>query len=101
MGRSHECDFPPAMGTLPKLTSTRIEKGLGSKAIDDRVQAIVGSGLSVYAVDAPALRALNPDVILTQTQCAVCAVTPDDLVESLNAWTGGQPALFAYADQLI
>jgi len=97
VGRSHECDFPPAVEALPVLTATKIEKGLTSQAIDDRVQAIVAQGLSCYRVDAAALRALKPDVILTQSQCAVCAVTPADLEESLAEWVGTPPVLVSLA----
>jgi iron complex transport system substrate-binding protein len=96
-GRSHECDFPPFVAALPVLTSTKLEKGLTSLEIDRRVQEIVRQGLSVYAVDAERLRALKPDVILTQSQCAVCAVTPADLEESLAAWVGTAPLLVSLA----
>lgn len=101
VGRSHECDWPPEVVALPALTSTKLEKGLGSRAIDDRVQAIVGQGLSVYAVDAERLRALRPDVILTQTQCAVCAVTPDDLTGALSDWTGAEPTIMSLAPDTL
>ncbi len=101
VGRSHECDFPPFVGALPVCTSTKLEKGLTSRQIDDRVQEIVRQGLSVYAVDTPLLRALRPDVILTQSQCAVCAVTPADLEEALCAWTGVTPALLSLAPDAL
>ncbi|WBH17385.1 cobalamin-binding protein [Sphingomonas radiodurans] len=97
LGRSHECDYPPFVKALPVLTSTKLEKGLTSIEIDRRVQEIVRQGLSVYAVDAEALRALKPDVILTQSQCAVCAVTPADLEEALSAWVGTAPHLLSLA----
>lgn len=97
VGRSHECDFPPFVEALPICTSTKLEKGLTSLQIDDRVQAIVRQGLSVYAVDAPLLRSLRPDVILTQSQCAVCAVTPADLEEALSDWVGPAPTLLSLA----
>lgn len=97
VGRSHECDFPPSVAALPVCTSTKLEKGLSSRAIEDRVKAIVESGLSVYDVDATLLRALQPDVILTQAQCAVCAVTPADLEEALAAWVGTPPVLVSLA----
>jgi iron complex transport system substrate-binding protein len=97
VGRSHECDFPPSVAALPVCTSTKLEKGLSSRAIEDRVKAIVESGLSVYDVDAMLLRALRPDVILTQAQCAVCAVTPADLEEALAAWVGTPPVLVSLA----
>lgn len=97
VGRSHECDFPPAVKALPACTSTKLEKGLSSQAIEDRVKAIVEKGLSVYDVDAALLRSLRPDVILTQAQCAVCAVTPADLEEALAAWVGTPPVLVSLA----
>lgn len=97
VGRSHECDFPPAVKALPVCTSTKLEKGLSSQAIEDRVKAIVEKGLSVYDVDAALLRSLRPDVILTQAQCAVCAVTPADLEEALAAWVGTPPVLVSLA----
>ncbi|PZO89454.1 MAG: cobalamin-binding protein [Sphingomonas sanxanigenens] len=97
VGRSHECDFPPAVSDLPVCTATKLEKGLSSGAIDRRVQEIVQQGLSVYEVHAALLKDLRPDVILTQTQCAICAVTPDDLSEALNSWVGDAPALVSLA----
>jgi iron complex transport system substrate-binding protein len=97
VGRSHECDWPPFVGELPALTRSKLAKGLTSQQIEDRVQAIVRSGTSVYEVDADALRALRPDVILTQTQCAVCAVTPADLAGALAEWTGTAPVLVSTA----
>ncbi|MCX9147104.1 ABC transporter substrate-binding protein [Erythrobacter sp. WG] len=97
VGRSHECDFPPAVKALPVCTSTKLEKGLTSQAIEDRVKAIVEKGLSVYDVDAPLLKSLRPDVILTQAQCAVCAVTPADLEEALATWVGAPPKLVSLA----
>ena len=97
VGRSHECDFPPAVKALPVCTSTKLEKGLTSQAIEDRVKAIVEKGLSVYDVDAALLRSLKPDVILTQAQCAVCAVTPADLEDALAAWVGTPPVLVSLA----
>jgi iron complex transport system substrate-binding protein len=97
VGRSHECDFPPEVERLPALTATKIPKGMRSEKIDRTVKSIIESGLSAYSVDAERLRALRPDIILTQTQCAVCAVTPRDLEEALFDWTGAQPLLLSLA----
>lgn len=101
VGRSHECDFPPFVEALPVCTSTKLEKGLTSRQIEDRVQEIVRQGLSVYEVHAERLRTLNPDVILTQSQCAVCAVTPADLEESLATWVGTPPVLLSLAPDTL
>eukprot|EP01013_Petalomonas_cantuscygni_P033511 TRINITY_DN6052_c0_g3_i1.p1 TRINITY_DN6052_c0_g3~~TRINITY_DN6052_c0_g3_i1.p1 ORF type:complete len:307 (+),score=68.72 TRINITY_DN6052_c0_g3_i1:1299-2219(+) len=97
VGRSHECDFPNFVRDLPVCTSTKLEKGLQSDEIDKRVQEIVRQGLSVYEVDTPLLQSLAPDVILTQSQCAVCAVTPDDLEDALTTWIGQKPQLISLA----
>lgn len=100
-GRSHECDFPPWVERLPVCTATKLEKGLSSQEIEDRVQEIVRSGLSVYEVHADLLRSLKPDVVLTQSQCAVCAVTPRDLEEALAAWVGAPPTLLSLAPDTL
>jgi iron complex transport system substrate-binding protein len=93
VGRSHECDFPPGVEKLPVCSSTKIPVHGTSYEIDERVKEIVAEGLSVYRVDVDRLRELQPDLILTQTQCAVCAVTPRDLKDALCAWTGTRPAM--------
>jgi iron complex transport system substrate-binding protein len=101
VGRSHECDFPPEVAWLPALTSTKIAKGMRSVEIDRTVTDIIGAGLSVYSVDTNRLRALKPDVILTQTQCAVCAVTPADLEDALADWIGAPPELVSLAPDAL
>lgn len=101
VGRSHECDFPPEVARLPALTATKIPKGMRSEKIDRTVKSIIESGLSAYTVDAERLRALRPDIILTQTQCAVCAVTPRDLEEALSDWTGSKPQLLSLAPDTL
>jgi iron complex transport system substrate-binding protein len=95
VGRSHECDFPPGIEKLPVCSSTKIPGHGTSTEIDARVKEIVAEGLSVYRVDADRLRELEPDLILTQTQCAVCAVTPRDLQQALCSWTGAQPQILS------
>ena len=93
VGRSHECDFPPAIAQLPPLTEAKLDPQLPSRAIDDAVKRLVEDGSSVYRVDAERLRALAPSVIVTQDQCEVCAASLGDVEEALSAWTGGAPRL--------
>lgn len=95
VGRSHECDFPPAVEQLPVCSSTKIPIHGSSYEIDERVKEIVAEGLSVYRVDTERLQQLQPDFILTQTQCAVCAVTPRDLEHALCTWVGAQPEILS------
>lgn len=89
VGRSHECDWPPEVEALPAVTEPAFPTDGTSYEIDRRVQAIVSEALSVYRVDAAALRALEPDLIVTQTQCEVCAVSLSDVEAALAEWTGG------------
>jgi iron complex transport system substrate-binding protein len=88
VGRSHECDFPPDVAALPALTAPKFEVEGTSADIDRRVQQIVRDGLSVYRVDGAALKALEPDVIVTQDHCQVCAVSLSDVEAATCTWTG-------------
>lgn len=91
VGRSHECDFPAGIESLPALSSPKIDVHGASAEIDQRVKDIVRQGLSVYDVDADLLKALKPDVIVTQDQCEVCAVSLSDVEAAVSDWTGGRP----------
>ena len=88
VGRSHECDFPSDVMALPALTAPKFEVEGTSGEIDARVQAIVRDGLSVYRVDGQTLKALDPDVIVTQDHCQVCAVSLSDVEAATCTWTG-------------
>ena len=97
VGRSHECDFPAGVEVLPAVSSPRLDPRSPGRAIHDRIEDLVTRGLSIYEIDAPLLRALAPDVIVTQTLCEVCAATPDDLARALADWTGGTPRIVSLA----
>jgi iron complex transport system substrate-binding protein len=71
---------------LPALTAPKFEVEGSSADIDARVRAIVRDGLSVYRVDAEALAALEPDVIVTQDHCQVCAVSLADVEAATCTW---------------
>lgn len=95
VGRSHACDYPVSVATVPRVTSPTYVEHTDSAAIDAAVSRHVQQGLSLYHVDVERLRALQPDLILTQDQCDVCAVAFDDLKEALSAWLGSQPAILS------
>ena len=88
VGRSHECDFPPSVKRLPVCTAPKLNAEASSQAIDQQVKRILRDGLSVYRVDADQLKQLQPDLILTQTQCEVCAVSLRDVEQALCEWLG-------------
>lgn len=87
VGRSHECDFPADVGGLPSCTSVKYDAEGTSYEIDQRLRAVIQEGLSVYRVDGDLLRALRPDVIVTQSQCEVCAVSLSDVEAAVCDWT--------------
>ena len=74
VGVSHECDFPEKVKSLKKLTKTDIKTNVSSYNIHLQIEKILENSLSVYKVDENLLKYLNPDVIITQDQCNVCAV---------------------------
>jgi iron complex transport system substrate-binding protein len=93
VARSHECDFPIGIETLPCCTEPKIDLRGTSRDIDDRDKTVVQEGLSVYRVDGDALKALRPDVIVTQSQCEVCAVSENDLRKAVCDWLEATPVI--------
>lgn len=93
VGRSHECDFPKNIEELPICTETKFSPDGTSYEIDQRVKAILQEGLSVYRVKADSLNKLKPDLIVTQTQCEVCAVSLRDVEEAVCELIESQPKI--------
>lgn len=80
VGVTHECDFPWEATELPKVTRDRIPGGLSAREIDEAVKTQTLGGESIYELDEEELARLEPDLIVTQQLCAVCAVSHDDVV---------------------
>ncbi len=77
---THECDYPPGAAELPHLTRSVIPEGLGAAEIDRAVRERTDQGRALYELDEPTLAELEPDLIVTQAVCEVCAVSYDDVV---------------------
>jgi iron complex transport system substrate-binding protein len=75
VGVTHECDYPPEALGLPKLTCASTNGGTTAAEIDRHVRAAVHAGSSLYHLDSALLARLDPDLIVTQELCAVCAVS--------------------------
>ncbi len=88
VGVTHECDWPPSVQALPKLTSSRIPKGAPQQVIDRAVKAELGQGAGLYDLDEERLAALEPDLIVTQALCAVCAVSIETVTEAVCRMPG-------------
>jgi iron complex transport system substrate-binding protein len=80
VGVTHECDYPSAAVALPHLTATVLPEGLDAGEIDAAVKEVVGAGRALYTLDEERLAELEPDLIVTQAVCEVCAVSYEDVV---------------------
>ena len=94
-GRSHECDYPPEVMDLPQVSRPGFPVSGASADVDLAVKDRLRKALSIYEVDEDLLRELEPDVLITQTQCRVCAVSPEDLQRSIEDWSESGTRLVA------
>ena len=78
---THECDFPQEVLSLPHVTRDVLPAGLSAAEIDAAVRERTQQGKAIYELDEDRLEELEPDLIVTQELCAVCAVSYDDVVE--------------------
>src|SRR5712692_6448473 len=83
VARSHECDYPEWVGRLPALSQPTFDTSVSSREIDGVVRERLRAHLPLYQVDEALLAELAPDVLVTQTHCEVCAVTPADVARRL------------------
>jgi iron complex transport system substrate-binding protein len=101
VGRSHECDFPAGVAALPACTALKRPLSGDSAAIHRDITALIEQALGIYRVDAALLRSLRPDVIVTQSQCEVCAVSDGDLRAALADWLDAPPLLVSLAPATV
>ncbi|EHQ25358.1 cobalamin-binding protein [Mucilaginibacter paludis] len=84
VGRSHECDYPETVKNLPVCSEAKFIPGSNSGGIDRQVKEILTDALSIYTINQELIKQLNPDVMITQAQCEVCAVSLKDVEEALE-----------------
>lgn len=107
VGRSHECDYPSEVLDLPLVSKALINVDTSSAQIDSQIKQLAHQAetesenalkaLSIYAIDVAKLQELQPDIIFTQTQCEVCAVSERDVVHALEQITGLRPQVVSLA----
>ncbi len=97
VGRSHECDFPLDVKSLPVCTRPRFPIDGTSAEIDAHVKALLAAGEPIYEVDPDLMRELRPDVILTQSQCVVCAVSDEDVARAMIPGLEPKPRVVSLA----
>jgi iron complex transport system substrate-binding protein len=79
VGVTHECDYPPFVVDLPKVTQTLIPHDASSAQIDLLVRERLQTQKALYSLDMPTLEKLRPDLIVTQALCDVCAVAEEEV----------------------
>lgn len=95
VGRSHECDYPEEIKHLPVCSEANFEDGLSSREIDNRVKEILADALSVYTVKREQIKALQPDIVITQAQCEVCAVSLQEVEQALDNYLDKQTSIIS------
>jgi len=88
VGRSHECDHPSDVRSVPVLTRTRLDSARSSVEVDVDVRRLLEQALALYELDLDALSLAQPDIIVTQDLCDVCAVSFDDVCRSTESVLG-------------
>ena len=91
VGRSHECDYPAGIAELPPCTAPKFDTNGTSKEIDERVKAVLEEAVSVYRVDTALLDELAPDLVVTQSQCELCAVSLSDVQAAVRQLVRSKP----------
>lgn len=99
VGRSHECDYPPEVQSLPVCTQARINAEKSSANIHQDVTQLVQSALSIYEIKLDVLEQLKPTHILTQDQCDICAVSVTDVETAVAKLTNSHPQIISLQPQ--
>lgn len=92
VGITHECDFPPVVGSRARVTSSLVDGRAAAGAVDRAVRDRAGRGEALFAVHGRRIAALHPEIILTQAVCDVCAVSEAE-VRALAATLSPPPAV--------
>jgi iron complex transport system substrate-binding protein len=90
---THECDYPPEVRTRARLTRDVLPAGLNAGAIDAAVRERTLAGDAIYELDSAALAACEPDLIVTQALCPVCAVSYEDVTAIAHKLPGSPRVL--------
>src|SRR5258708_6959279 len=92
VGRSHECDNPAWVKSLPLCSEAAFDVSASSREIDAEVNRRLRAGQPLYTIHNEMIRSLAPDLVIAQAHCEVCAVTPED-VERSGCTTPAAPVL--------
>ena len=95
VGISHECDYPENILDLPVCSEPRLDINGTSLEVDNQVKSLLRKALSIYDLNESLISELKPDIIITQSQCNVCAVSLNDVQNALNKNLGINPTIIS------
>ena len=95
VGISHECDYPDPIKGLPVCSEPRFDVNGKSIEIDQNIKSLLQEALSIYRVKEDTIRKLKPDIIITQSQCDVCAVNIKDVRIAIEQAIGINPEIIS------
>jgi iron complex transport system substrate-binding protein len=101
VGRSHECDYPPEILDRPVCTQARLDSNASSSQINDEVNDLLQSALSIYEIKTDVLEQLQPTHILTQDQCDVCAVSLDEVEKAVATLIDSKPQIISLQPNIL
>src|SRR5256885_7062780 len=102
VGVTHECDFPAEAAGKPVLIRPRVDASALPAEVDRQVRELVGRRENIYALDAELLLRLQPDLIVTQDLCEVCAISADDLSAAVSRFPSGRrPRVVSFSPRTI
>ena len=102
VGISHECDYPPEARSHPRVSRVRFDpQGMDSARIDSEVRRSMELHGSVYEIDREMLRALRPDLVLTQAVCEVCAVPTGSVMDAIAELSSSPAVLSLDAHSIV
>ena len=95
VGVSHECDYPEKINALPVCSEPKFDVSGSSLEVDKQVKSLLQEALSIYRIKEDKISELKPDIIITQSQCKVCAVSLDDVHNALKKQLGINPLIIS------
>lgn len=101
VGRSHECDYPPEIQSLPVCTQARLNSQKNSAGINEDVQSLMQSALSMYEIKTEVLEELQPTHIITQDQCDACAVSMAQVQQATSQMISSQPEIISLQGNVL
>lgn len=101
VGRSHECDYPPEIQDRPICTQPRLNTSASSSEINDKINKLIQSALSIYEIKIEILKRLHPTHIITQDQCDVCAVSVSEVEKAVASITHTPPEIISLKPNVL